>query len=230
MVDSPLFDVLRPAFKPCPNFKKACKDYCRWIPRKGHVPRAFGGATGAISDIRLFLVTAEPGDPADGETYSGSPDEMLHASMHMLIRCLREDDLRRDGKAAFFHKNLRLILDLCWRGDSLEDQLRKTWITPSVLCSATVSGGNVLRSIEDTCILTYLAPQIDLLENTFVLALGGKAQKRLKGNGVRMDFSARHPSARPNSRPRDSWVKAARAFRRWLKTHPAAPLPGLPGG
>jgi hypothetical protein len=212
---------LRPAYEPCPNFKKACKDYCLWIPQDGHVPRAFGGATGAISDIRLILVTAEPGDPADGEKYHGSPDEMLHASMSMLIKCLREDNLRRNGKAARFHKNLRKILDLCWPGDSLEDQLRKTWITPAVLCSAEKSTGVVPRKIENTCVSTYLVPQINLLENAFVIALGGKARDRLNRNRVRKNFDSYHPSLMPKDQPKgeESWKQAAQAFQRWLKLH-----------
>jgi hypothetical protein len=218
---NPLFDILRPAYKPCPNFKTACKGYCQWIRRKGHVPRAFGGATGAISDIRLILVTAEPGDPADGEVYSGSPDKMLHHSMSVFTMFLRENNLRRNGKPALFHENMRTILKLCWPGDSLEDQLRKTWVTPSVLCSALASGNPIPSLIENTCVSTYLAPQINLLENAFVLALGGKARQRLKRNGVRVDSHAHHPSARPVDQPETSWRKSAKAFRSWLECHPS---------
>jgi hypothetical protein len=219
MTDNQLFDVLRPTFAPCPNFALACSGYCRWVPQSGHVPRGFGGAVGAISDIRLALVTAEPGDPADGESYSGSPDQMFHESMSMFTRSLDEDGLRRGGQTAPFHKNLRKILDLCWPQDSFEDQLRKTWFTNAVLCSALVSGGSVPRAIEDTCVSAYLARQIDLLENAFVLTLGGKAEHRLQRNGVRVDFGAQHPSARPNTRPDESWVKAASAFHAWLECH-----------
>ncbi len=222
MVDSPLLDVLRPAFKPCPNFRTTCSGNCRWIPRKGHVPRAFGGATGAISDIRLILVTAEPGDPKHGEVYRGSPDKMLHHSMCVFTTFLEKDGLHGARQARPFHRNLRKILKLCWPQDSFEDQLRKTWVTPSVLCSAKKSSGSVPRPIEDTCVATYLVPQIDLLENAFVLALGGKAIERLRRNGIRMNRSAKHPAARAMDQPEESWKKAARAFRRWLKKHPAA--------
>jgi hypothetical protein len=221
MVDGSLLDVLRPAFKPCPNFKKACKGYCRWIPRKGHVPRGFGGATGAISDIRLILVTAEPGDPDPGEKYSDSPDSMLQHSMCVLTTFLEKDGLRSAGQTRPFHRNLRKILKLCWPQDSFEDQLRKTWVTPSFLCSAKKPGGYIRNHIEDTCVSTYLVPQIDLLENAFVLALGEKAIERLRRNGIRMNRSAKHPAARAMDQPEESWKKAARAFRRWLKTHPA---------
>jgi hypothetical protein len=34
-----------------------------------------------------------------------------------------------------------------------------------------------------------------------------------------VDFSAKHPSARPNSHPEESWKEAAQAFHSWLKFH-----------
>jgi hypothetical protein len=99
---------------------------------------------------------------------------------------------------------------------ALQEQLRLTWYTNAVLCSAHVSGGVVPRIIEDTCVTEYLAKQVDLLPQAFVMALGSKAERRLKRNGVRVDYCAQHPSARANTRPKDSWVKAAKVFRDWL--------------
>jgi hypothetical protein len=68
-----------------------------------------------------------------------------------------------------------------------------------------------------------LTPQIDLPENAFVLALGGKAQQRLKRNGVRVDFCAHHPAAWPKYHPEESWKEAAQAFHSWLKRHGLRP-------
>jgi hypothetical protein len=72
-----LTEVLLPAYHPCIGFEPTCRGECLWSPDKGHIPRGFHG--GNAETIRLVLVTAEPGDPADGESYQGSPAEMLRA-------------------------------------------------------------------------------------------------------------------------------------------------------
>lgn len=155
-------------------------------------------------DVRLILVTAEPGDPADGDSYSGSPVEMLSSSVKSFYKYMEADSLRRNGRGSPFHRNLKDILDLCWPGLSLREQLHVTWYTNAVLCSALVSGGKVPKIIEDTCVTTYLAKQLDLLPQAFILALGGKAERRLKRNGIRVNYCAQHPSARLNTKPRES--------------------------
>jgi hypothetical protein len=41
----------------------------RWNPKAGHVPRGFCGAISTPDDVKLVLITAEPGDPHAEENH-----------------------------------------------------------------------------------------------------------------------------------------------------------------
>src|SRR5208337_676027 len=146
-----LLKVLRPAYGPCPHFFGLCKKM-RWEPANGHVPRGFSGALGNIRDVKLVLVFAEPGDPLPGESHKG-----IESAMECSLTYLRTG-------ATPFHKNLLRILDFCFPGQSVDEQLRRTWCTNSVLCSAEQESGPVPAAVEDVCMRTYLRAQLDLLE------------------------------------------------------------------
>src|SRR6266849_6173001 len=178
MERSPLVEILESAYAPCTNFQGVCRGYVNWDPGVGHVPRAFGGAHGEVSDIKLVIVTAEPGDPADGEEYSGSPSDMLTKSMSVFENfLLNKTVLQRSGRIyGEFQENLAKILNLCWPDLSVVDQLRLTWITPSVKCSAVKSGGAIPKEIERTCASLYLRREINLFPGAYVLALENKAR------------------------------------------------------
>lgn len=192
MQPSPLFDVILPAYAPCENFGGDCVQM-RWSPTEGHVPRGFCGALGSAADVELVLVTAEPGDPLPGEVHSG-----IESTVAYSLRGLREG-------VTLFHRNICLILDLCFPNQSLGQQLRRTWRTNSVLCSAKVECGPVPRGVESACMRRYLAPQLALLPHAMVAALGSKAQKRLAREGIAF-FPALHPSARKsNAEKYASW-------------------------
>lgn len=209
--------ILQQAMTPCPHFSGVCASHCTWRPEAGHIPRGFVGGNGLSGNVRLILVNAEPGDPADGERYEGPSTEWVSSHSEIVESMLEGDSLRRGGRPAPFHRNLRKILDLCWPGETLGEQLEKTWITNAVLCSAGISGGKVDRAVENTCVASYLTPQIEALPNAFVLALGGKAALRLRRQKVRIDGVAQHPSARPNTSPEVSWQKVGVSFRSWLE-------------
>ena len=115
-----------------------------------------------------------------------------------------------------YHKRLRLLLDLLFPGLSLEEQLKKAWVTETYLCSAPVEGGSVPSRAESECASRYLQPQLMLLAGRPVIALGGKAQKR--ASRVMPDpqnlVSALHPSAREsNEEFQRSYESAAREAR-----------------
>lgn len=189
---NPLLDVILPAYAPCESFRAACSQM-RWSPTEGHVPRGFCGALGAVAEVDLVLITAEPGDPLPGELHSGIESTVVYS-----LRGLREE-------VTPFHRNIRLILNLCFPNQSLDEQLRRTWRTNSVLCSATVEGGPVPRAVESTCMRRYLVPQLALLPHALVAALGSKAQKRLARDGFGF-FPALHPSSRKsNAEKHASW-------------------------
>ena len=164
--------VLAPAYLPCAEFKGACSEM-RWQPEAGHVPRGFLGATGSLEDVELVLVFAEPGDPQPGESHTGLESAYEYATLGF-----------GNGKD-LFHRNVLRILGMCWPELSFEQQLRKAWLTESVLCSARTEGAPVSVPASRACGRRYLLAQLAMFPSALVVALGKKAQSRLQGLGVR---------------------------------------------
>lgn len=208
-----LLDILEPAYQPCAHFDGACAGACVWDPARGLVPCAFGGAIGSLDDVRLIIVTAEPGDPPDAAGYRGTPADMVRNSLRIFHEAMANGGIERRGRPTPFHRNMRRILDAFWPDEPLETQLRKTWTTNAVLCPAEVSGGAHADHVERTCAHTYLARQLELFPTAFVLALGGKARDRMRAAGLRFDAVGLHPSARKSdSEKAASWDAAARQY------------------
>lgn len=196
-LSNPLIESIRPAYKPCTHFAGVCSQM-RWSPANGHVPRGFCGAIGNIREVELVLVSAEPGDPLPSEAHTD-----IESAIRFSMNVLRNPPSR-------YHQNFRRILEYCFPGQSLDEQLRRTWRTNSVLCSAEIEGGRITRSIERTCIETYLSPQLALLPHAFVAALGKKAQNRLRRQGI-LFFPAAHPSSRQSDKLKHaSWQALAK--------------------
>jgi hypothetical protein len=199
-----LLQVLEPAYGPCAGFATACKDKARWSPVEGHVPRGFCGAAGGVDEVRLILVCAEPGDPHAEESHEGggtAPGRLESASRYAW-------EGFKTGKDQF-HRNVRKVLDLCWPDSDFDTQMRLTWITDSVLCSAQAEGGRVSIKVERECGHRYLIPQLGLFTGAIVAALGRKAQHRLTRAGV-TDFIAVGSVAPPgcnNSGVAESWER-----------------------
>lgn len=195
-------EALQRSHAPCPHFAGACASM-RWSPDEGHVPRGFCGATGSPEEVELILVTAEPGDPIAGERYLAGD---LAAPMQWSEQSLRHPPTP-------FHQNIRRILNLCFPGLSLDQQMRHVWRTNSVLCSARVESGSVPSTVEITCAKTYLLPQIAAFPRAVVAALGGKAQRRLERAGIEC-WPALHPSSRKsNADKQASWQALADCVR-----------------
>ena len=191
--------VLAPAYAPCAGLAKGCLSM-RWAPEQGHVPRGFCGATGSLDDVRLVIVSAEPGDPHESEAHSRTAP--LESVNEYAYRCFR------DGKD-LFHRNIRTILDMCFPELGFGDQLRVTWITDSVLCSARVECGGVPASAWRECRRRFLEPQLALFPNAVVAAVGAKARDRLVGvPGVISAVSAAPPGCNLRS-ARASWQAIA---------------------
>lgn len=167
-----LVEVLAPAYR-CRQFDEACAGNARWDPSAGFVPRGFIGALGRLRDVRLVLLLAEPGNGLPGEThpFDGDPRALI-------------EDLGRyvfeqfDRRPTLFHRNIRYILDQCWPGTSLREQLTRTWVTETYLCSAVGSTAPVPLRSWTACRRTYLEPQLELLCDRVIVALGGKAWQR----------------------------------------------------
>jgi len=191
-----LSDILLPAYGRCPGFTRTCSEM-RWDPALGHVPRGFRGGVGQTKDIGLVLVLAEPGDPY--EPVGGSRRDYLSR-----VYVASNRDLQRNDR---FAPNVRLIMSMAWPGSSIGEQLERTWITESVLCSARIESGSVSRSVERECATRYLVPQLDLLPNARVVALGSKARDRLSHLGWRL--VAASEAAQQPPRAGDRWFVAA---------------------
>ncbi len=150
---------------PCPCFKTVCQSMC-WNPEAGHIPRGYLGAVGRPEEVELVLVFAEPGDPHPGD----------HATMDEALKHAYWAFGEGQGQ---FHQNARYLFNLCWPGLGFDEQLRRVWLTESVLCSAEVSTGPVPKAVEQTCGERYLKNQIGLFPGALVVALGVKAVNRL---------------------------------------------------
>jgi hypothetical protein len=212
MTLQPLLDILKPAYEPCQHFEGKCAGACKWEPARGIVPCGFGGATGSTNDVKLVIVTAEPGDPPDNANYIGSPTDMLHNSLRIFDEAMN-CGLNRKGRPTPFHQNLKRILDLYFPGQSLAEQLKQTWMTNAVLCPAPISGGPHMKLVEKTCASTYLARQLALFPKAFVLALGGKARNRMQATGLAFHAVGCHPSARGSDAKKiASWKASAWRF------------------
>jgi hypothetical protein len=194
-ISPPLATVLSPAYR-CPEFDRAC-DQMRWEPGVGHVPRGFYGATGEISEVELVLVVAEPGDPHPGEVHTG-----LRSAYEYKGKILREP---RD----LIHYNLRYIFDLCWPGETIDRQMRKVWVTQSVLCSARKPGDNIPRQSSFKCGQRYLLPQLVLFPSALIVACGNKARDRLNALRVPEFLHVRAIGAPEGNKPgaRESWKR-----------------------
>lgn len=195
--------ILTPAYHPCQEFSNNCK-VMRWNPDAGHVPRGFLGACGELSEVELVLVFAEPGDPQAGEKHSGLQSAYDYAMLTF------------DAGLDQFHRNVRKILDMCWPGMPFQEQMHKAWLTDSVLCSAPKECGSVSISVSNACGRQYLTAQLALFPNALIVALGTKAQNRLRSLGV-TDFVPAYAVAPPGCNRQEaleSWKKIPLELRR----------------
>ncbi len=157
----------------------------------------------------MVLVTAEPGDPYHWESYpsEGTLEEQLEAS------CTHVYEVLRDGPD-LYHRNIRYILDQAFPGSTFREQMCRTWVTDSVLCSARVEGGSVPAAVARECRSRYLEAQLQLFPRAIVAALGSKARNRLRGWPRVMSAIAVAPSGCNLPAARPSWNAIAAAVRR----------------
>ena len=203
-----LAEILAPAYQPCVEFSRSCKEM-RWKPESGHIPRGFLGAGGSVREVELILVFAEPGDPHASEIHTGMESAYAYAY-----------DCFKIGKD-LFHRNVRMILSLCWPNLSFDEQMRKAWLTESVLCSARAEGGSVSAMASRACGMHYLYPQLAQFPNALIVALGNKAQNRLRTLGI-SSFLPAVAAAPPGCNRRDalaSWQKIPVALRQRKQEH-----------
>jgi hypothetical protein len=202
-----LVEILSPAYGPCPRFADTCAKMV-WNPKLGFVPRGFFGASGNLSEVELVLVSGEPGDPWEEER-----DSSMERAYEITARVISNAPSMK-GRQFIYHRNIRRILDMCWEGLPFEEQLRKVWITDSVLCSALKEGGNVASNVSRTCGREYLLPQLKLFPKAVVAALGSKAKNRLLALGITDFVPARAAAPRGCNYPdaKQTWRNIALAL------------------
>ena len=147
-----LVDLLKSAYGPCPEFKDACRDFARWALGRGHVPRGYIGACGTLDEVEVILLLAEPGDPFDGDKYSGG----LGAS-DFVNRASQNTRRSYEQHATGFHANMWKILNLLFPGAGLDEQLRRVWIGETYLCPRRPRPGEFrqrqnVRAPTDSCL------------------------------------------------------------------------------
>lgn len=89
-------------------------------------------------------------------------------------------------------------------------------MTESVLCSATKEGGSVSAAAARECGKRYLAAQLELLPHALIVALGRKAENRLRDIGF-TNFLYAFAVAPPGcnfSGARESWERIPIEIRR----------------
>lgn len=209
-----LVEVLAPAFAPCAMLGRACTDSAKLDPTNGYVPRGFIGALGSLEDVEVVIIVAEPGDPLEGQRhdYKGDPVLDIDTVCEEAYRVLDNPV----GRGRQFHRNVRHLLDLIYPRMPLPDQLRRVWITESVLCSAPVESGNIPREIEDACVDRYLAPQLALLPERPHVPFGNKARNRADRHGL-AGGTPRFVALAPPGARRESREEAARWIRDALR-------------
>ena len=205
-INPKLLDVLLAAYQPCAGFYHACTSM-RWDPASGYVPRGFYGATGSLEEVKLVLVGAEPGDPHSGESHAAEePSAQFQSAYNYAGQCFHSG-------TDLYHRNMRLVLEMCWPDETFEQHMRKTWITDSVLCSAQMEGGRVPAIVTRECRSRYLQRQLALFPDAVVVALGNKAYQRLAGYpGIIKAFAVAPPGCNRRD-ARESWSDVARAVR-----------------
>ena len=67
-----------------------------------------------------------------------------------------------------------------WPELSFHEQLRRTWITESVLCSADTECGPVPSTVRRNCVDLYLGRELAVLPNVVIAAVGAKAHERMR--------------------------------------------------
>jgi hypothetical protein len=197
-IDPRIAEILVPAYDPCGGFAGTCRDM-RWEPDRGHVPRGFLGATGTLDEVELVLLFDAPGRPGTGERHTGLASTYRYAMSGF-----------RDG-ASEFHRNVRTLLDLCWPDEPFERQLRRVWMTQSLLCSPRQRDEASTAAASVECARRYLVPQAKLFSSCVVATLGALAARRAKAAGLVGTIAAVSPAPPASQRAgaRESWERIA---------------------
>ena len=128
----------------------------------------------------------------------GSAESQLISAYSYAYRCFR------DGKD-LFHRNIRAILNSCFPDASFDDQMRWSWVTDSVKCSAPIECGAVPGHVARACGSRYLEQELSLFPHALVVALGRKATQRLKGWPGVLNVAAAAPPFGTTRAAKETW-------------------------
>ena len=198
-----------------PNFAvEGSTDTCTkaiYAPAKGHVPRAFGGATGELKDVKIAIVSNGPTTPICNETYTSDANANLQT-------ILGNPYLRKPPQP--FHKNLNAFIDMLISPDdgSLEDRLKQIWVTNSLHCTFSNEPEKTDRL---RCGRFNLFRHLRLFTNVKALVLAGTAVQGMV-KPIRDEFPDKEIVCCHSFSPRDvdraqsSWQGAAKRCQEYL--------------
>lgn len=202
---SSLTELLVTAYR-CHNFDGVCTEMV-WSPTTGHIPRGCCGAIGELNEVQLVIILEEPGNPHQGEeSYSlSTPHEICEAAMLYAYKCYES----RRGRV---HDRIRrYLLDEIWPNVDFDRQMRKVWITESMLCSKPQVSWN-RRGPRRKCVETYLQKQLSLFPNAVVAVFGKAIWEYIPDDG-RMIYAVSISTRINIEEARRDWLKVVEAVR-----------------
>lgn len=205
--DDELSALLLQAYEPCSNIDiiSGICPQAKWAPEEGHIPRGFLGATGALEDVELVMVFAEPGHPhkegegPEKEVYD--PEDSPHTLFENAMRHAYESFANGTN---LIHRKVRWFMGELYPDLTFDEQLRHVWLTESRLCSIANKIGNV--GGRQICADRYLRAELELLPNATVVAFGKKAGNYLRRLNIEYEeATAFSPPGAYNSEAQPSW-------------------------
>lgn len=172
-----------------------------WTP-----PRGWAGLAGSPHDIAL--VALNPGAPLGGEVEHYR--ELALSETNISITCAQAAALeaycadqylkpKRGSSWVFHRKSVALARALLWLMDGQDPQeldpsfLRRCWFTDVYKCSTRQESSPTITGAAFAACRPHLERELKIVKPKLIVALGIRAEKRLKMTGV--DFVCfRHPS------------------------------------
>jgi hypothetical protein len=201
-----LVRILEQAY-PCAGFETSCRSMC-WEPLKGLTPAGYIGATHSIGEVEVMFVLSEPYEAAERQPLA--PDttpfqHVTHSCRQLYLGLMAQQDQ--------FHRNLRFILEQFFPNLELNDQLKRCWITPTILCSTAHDSSALSEDVFRQCRRQFFIKQLQLFPRATKVALGSKAAEFLKPYCEFLSATQPSPPACNHRGTREGWVSIGRQYR-----------------
>ena len=217
---------------PCPHLQQCEQDWREkarrkfpgkeveplWQKDEGRVPCGFSGASDGPEKVKVVFVIAEPSQPKVQPLGDVPNEALLEKVYQQSTNNLRVGHERH-------HTNLKDgVLQRFFPNSSFDELMRRSFVTCSVYCSNPKpfdSSADPPKDVQERCGKLHLIEVLKKFPHAEIVALGGKADRRLANlvaavpdapRNIHERIRAAHPMARPKDHPVDSWEKAAIQF------------------